>query len=53
MIILVILLSASLLWAACGFSGLPVKTRATAQLVFPALIVIALGSLFVARLAIL
>lgn len=52
MILLVISLSALLLWAACGFAGLPAKARATTHVVFPGLLVLAFSSLYVAHIAV-
>ncbi|MES2490175.1 MAG: hypothetical protein V4607_10310 [Pseudomonadota bacterium] len=49
MILLIIPFSPFLLWAACGFSGLPAKAQATAQVAFPAVLLLALSSIFVVR----
>jgi uncharacterized membrane protein YtjA (UPF0391 family) len=52
MILLVISFSALLLWAACGFVGLPAKAQASTHVMFPMLMVIAVSSIYVARVAI-
>lgn len=43
MILIVISFSAYLLWAACGFHGLPVRARTTLHIVLPSLWAIAVS----------
>ena len=49
MILLSLLLSALLLWAACGFAGLPMKKRATAHVMFSAMLLVGFSAVAVAH----